>query len=186
MRIVAALLLMLPLAACAGTDNSALSANASVASAGKWRIEPRVDRISGGTAPSSILETVARNTHSVDPHVGVVQLMCFDKKPIIRVAFNIKVGANNTAILEYRFDEKPGRKANGEFLSDHTIFLIDEKADVAKFLDELATSTVLFVRVSSLALGRTTAEFRVTGAPVAIESVYAQCPVSPQQRRKSA
>jgi hypothetical protein len=186
MRIVSVLLLVLPLAACAGNDNSSLSANASAPSVGNWKIEKRVDRISGRNAPSGLLSAPARNSRTLDAHIGLVQLMCFDKNPIVRLAFDLKVGANNTAILEYRFDEKPGRKANGKFLPDHTTFVIDEKPDVSKFLDELGTSSVLFVRVSSLSLGRTTAEFRVPGAPVAIESVYAECPVSPQQRRKSA
>jgi hypothetical protein len=179
-------LLMLPLAACAGGDNASLSTNASAPSAGNWRIHKRVDRISGTPVAAAELTTFVNNSKKQFSHNGILQLLCFDKQPVVRLAFDLRVGANRSAVLEYRFDEKPGRKADGRFLPDYRTFVIDEKAEVAKFLDELGTSKVLFVRISSLSAGRTAAEFRVPGAPVAIEAVYGACPVSPPQRRRSA
>jgi hypothetical protein len=53
--------------------------------------------------------------------------------------------------------------------------LIEDKAEVAQFLDELATANVLDLVISSLAKGRTSAEFRVSGAQAAIEAASASC-----------
>ena len=39
---------------------------------------------------------------------------------------------------------------------------------MAQFVGELATSSVLYVRIRSLNAGRTAAEFKVDGAPAAI------------------
>ena len=48
---------------------------------------------------------------------------------------------------------------------------------MARFLGELATSHVLFLRVTSLSDPRTEVEFQVAGAPAAIETAYANCPL---------
>lgn len=189
---VLAAALSLALCACASRDY-ALSTGASGTGAvapvtGDWKIEPRPDRITGTLSPSAFVVSGARNTHNTFTRPSIVQLMCFDKKPIVRFGFEFRVGSNRSAILEYRFDDKPGRKANAKFLQDYRTAVIEEKADVAQFLDELATSGVLFVRVSSLNAGRTTAEYRVQSAPPAIDAVYAHCPVGTDasRRRKSA
>jgi hypothetical protein len=66
--------------------------------------------------------------------------------------------------------------------------VIEDKADVAQFVSELATSDVLYVRIRSLNAGRTAAEFRLNGAPTAIEAAFTGCPLSTDQppRRRSA
>jgi hypothetical protein len=59
---------------------------------------------------------------------------------------------------------------------------------VAQFVNELATAELLYIRIRSLNSGRSTAEFRLNGAPAAIEAAYAGCPLTAEQknRRKSA
>lgn len=56
--------------------------------------------------------------------------------------------------------------------------LIEEPAEVATFVNELATSKSLYVRLRSMAAQRNSAEFNVEGAPAAIESALAGCPVA--------
>ena len=97
-----------------------------------------------------------------------------------------RIGANRSAILEYRFDDKPGRKAEARFLQDYKTIVIENRAAVTAFVDELASANVLYLRVTSLFAGRTTAEFFVHGAPAAIEAAYADCPPSPPRRRAVA
>ena len=54
--------------------------------------------------------------------------------------------------------------------------------DVAQFVSEMATSNVLYIRIRSFSAGRTAAEFKVDGAPAAIASAYAGCPVKPPEQ----
>jgi hypothetical protein len=103
--------------------------------------------------------------------------MCYEERPIVRFAFDFRVGINKTAFLEYRFDATAGRKANANILPDYKTILIQDGAEVSQFVDALAASGILFVRVSSLSDGRTEAEFRTGGAPVAVETAYAACPL---------
>ena len=47
-------------------------------------------------------------------------------------------------------------------------------------MTDLASSSLLYVRIRSLtATGRTSAEFKVAGAPAAIAAAYAGCPLTP-------
>jgi hypothetical protein len=102
--------------------------------------------------------------------------------------YGFEVGANRSATVEYRFDDRPGRKANVRFMRDRKTFVIEDKADVGKFVEELATANVLYLRVSSHTVGVTNAEYRVAGAPAAIEAAYDACPLKsePAARRRSA
>jgi hypothetical protein len=54
--------------------------------------------------------------------------------------------------------------------------LIEDKAEVVQFVDEFATANVFCVVISSVAKGRTSAEFRVGGPQRAIDAVSANCP----------
>jgi hypothetical protein len=58
--------------------------------------------------------------------------------------------------------------------------------EVAQFVRDLATSRVLYVRIRSLNAPRTSAEFRVDGAPGAIEAGLAGCPVKASSRTADA
>ena len=90
----------------------------------------------------------------------------------------VKIGSNKNATLGYRFDEKPGHEPKARFLADFRTAVLEEKAEVAQFVGELATSNLLYVRIRSLNAGRSTAEFRLNGAPAAIEAAFANCPLS--------
>lgn len=115
-----------------------------------------------------------------------MQLTCFDGKPLVRFAFEFKVGTDPNSTLGYRFDEKPGHdNVAARFLQEYRTVAIEDRAAIATFADELATSGTLIMRVRSLNAGRTTAEFKLDGAPAAIEAAFAGCPLtSPQPAAK--
>ena len=188
MRAVGAIVAALMLSACAAARDPFVS-NASAVPSGNWRIERQVDRITG--IPLSSAFTISKNSsNSLFPyaHPAQLHLLCFKDQPIVRMVFNFKVGSNREATLGYRFDDKPGHEADARFLQDYKTVVIEDKPEVAQFVSELATSDVLYVRIRSLNSGRTTAEFRLNGAPAAIEAGYAGCPLSTDQRprRRSA
>ncbi len=56
--------------------------------------------------------------------------------------------------------------------------VIEDRVAVTTFANELASSNVLVIRIRSLAAGRTTAEFKLDGAPTAIEAAFAGCPLT--------
>jgi hypothetical protein len=57
--------------------------------------------------------------------------------------------------------------------------VIEDRSAVTTFANELSMSNVLVIRIRSLAAGRTTAEFKLDGAPAAIEAAFAGCPLTP-------
>ena len=63
--------------------------------------------------------------------------------------------------------------------------VIEEKAAVAQFIDDLAGASVLYIRIRSLNAGRTTAEFRLDGSAAAVQAAFASCPVTGPQKRTS-
>ena len=184
-RTVPLVILALLLSACAGRDPYV--SNAAAVPSGNWQIDRQVDRITGAPLSSAMLMTNRSSNSAVDfPHPAGLQLTCFKDEPIVRLSFDFKVGSNRNAFLGYRFDDKPGREVDARFLQNFTTVVIEEKADVAQFVSELATSEILYVRIRSLNFGRTTAEFRLNGAPAAIEAGYAGCSLStdkPPRRR---
>jgi hypothetical protein len=146
-------------------------------SAGSWAISQQIDRISGATTTRAHLSafTVSGNRK----HLGLAHmyLQCFDKRPIVRLSYPFRVGANSSAIVEYRFDRHPGRKSNARFMPDFRTIVIDDRAEVTQLADGLASSAILYVRISSLHAESAEAEFRVPGAGVAIDAAYAECPL---------
>ena len=194
---VVAVAASLLLGACATGDAALTTASVPAAapppSPGEWKFERRADRVAGGPTTTAYLLVPSKNTLSAKrrpllPQLASLQLMCFRNEPIVRLHFNYRVGANRSAAVAYRFDEKPRRDANARFLADFRTIVIEKKADVAAFVDELATSNTLFMRVNSLIVGPTSAEFRVQGASAAIEAAFEECPVSadPQRGRPRA
>lgn len=177
-RCAAAIVAALLLDACATRDP--LVSTAGATPSGNWRIERQIDRITGAPISSALLPTSVSSNSAVDyPRPATLQLTCFKDQPLIRLAFDFKVGSNKNSVLGYRFDEKPGREIEARFLQDFHTVVIEEKAEVAQFVNELATSNVLYVRIRSLNAGRSTAEFRLDGAPAAIEAAFAGCPLTP-------
>ena len=156
---------------------------------GNWRIERQIDRITGGPLSSAIVMTTqVANSSVAFPQPAMLQLTCFKRDPIVRFGFGFKVGSTRNSTLGYRFDEKPGHEIDARFLQEAKTVVIEDRAAVAQFVQELATSQSLYVRIRSLNAGRTSAEFRVDGAPAAIAAGLADCPVKagPDRPRTAA
>ena len=194
-RAVVAVAAAFLLSACAtgdaGLTTASVPAAAPPSSPGEWKFERRADRVAGGPTTTAYLLVPSKNTDSARrrpllPQLASLQLMCFRNEPIIRLHFNFRVGANRSAAVAYRFDEKPGRDAKARFLADFRTIVIENKADVAAFADELTASNMLFMRVNSLIVGPTSAEFRVQGAQAAIDEAFAECPLKADPTRGRA
>lgn len=170
------------LGACVKRDP--LVSTAGATAAGNWRIERQADRITGAPLSSALLPTRNSSNSAVAfAQPAMLQLLCFENRPVVRFAFEFKVGSTKNSTLGYRFDEKPGHEPNARILNDFKTAVIEDKAAVAQFVSELAISSVLYVRIRSLNAGRSSAEFRLDGAPAAIEAAYAGCPVAHDQPR---
>jgi hypothetical protein len=153
---------------------------ASAVPSGNWRIERQPDRVTGKPIGSAFLVTrVSSNANVLYTQPASLQLSCFMDQPVVKFNFQNKVGTNLNSFFGYRFDEKPGHEIGARFLADSAAVVIEDKAEVAQFVSELATSNVLYVRTRSLNAARNTAEFKVDGAPAAIEAAFAACPVTP-------
>ncbi|MBV5271920.1 MAG: hypothetical protein JZU55_21010 [Afipia sp.] len=179
MRGVAFVMMAMVLGACATPDPYV--ANPATTTSGNWKIEKHVDRITGVPVPSAMLVIDnASNSFAEYARPASMQLTCFEGKPMVRFAFEFKVGTDPNSIIGYRFDEKPGHdNVAARFLQEYRTVVIEDRAAVAAFANELATSSVLVIRIRSLAAGRTTAEFKLDGAPAAIEAAFAGCPLTP-------
>ena len=112
-----ALALALLTGACATGESALTTAAAPPPDAGLWKFEKRTDPSTGAPMMAAYLNVNAFDSWG---HLrsGVLQLMCFRREPVVRVAFNVKVGSNRSATLAWRFDERTGREATVRFLSD--------------------------------------------------------------------
>jgi len=169
------------LAGCLGRDPYVTSANET--QVGAWRISRQPDRVTGAPLPSAGIATMASNTYSDVPKPGHMQLTCFDGKPLVRFAFEFKIGSDVNTFLGYRFDEKPGRDSipGARFLQEHRTVVIEEMSDVAQFVSDMRGSRVLYVRIRSITEGRTTAEFKLDGSEQALQAAFADCPMTAPQ-----
>jgi hypothetical protein len=180
------LLAVIPALALGACNRDPLVSSAQATPAGNWRIERQLDRITGAPLASALLITRASNSAVAFPQPAMLQLMCFKSQPTVRLSFEFKVGSSKNSVLGYRFDEKPGREIDARFLADFKTVVIEDRAEVARFAAELATSNVLYVRIRSLNAGRSSAEFQLAGAQAAIEAGFAGCPVAPAGARTRA
>ncbi len=156
-----------------------VSTTANTISSGSWKIERQSDRVTGKPVSSAYIDASRASSASQDSQRGArLQLLCFLDKPIAQFMFVDKVGTNQNSFLGYRFDEKPGHEIGARFLQDGKGVAIENAAEVALFVHELATSKVLYVRTRSLNTGRASAEFKVEGADVAIRMAHESCPVA--------
>lgn len=165
----------LGLGACVTRDPSVAPITTA---AGNWKIERQLDRITGAPLPSAQLITdTSSNSLDMQTRPASLQLTCFDNQPLVRFAFAFKVGTEGNTAFGYRFDDRPGHdNVNTRVLSNHTVMVIDNRAEVERFVSELRESRTLVVRIRSLSGPRTTAEFRLDGAPAAVEAAFAGCP----------
>jgi hypothetical protein len=161
---------------------------ASAPEAGNWKIERSFDRIQGKPTGTAYLSARSRNERVKDLglQLGWLQLTCFDNVPVVRLEFNHRIGSNRTSVLSYRFDENPGRDTQARFLQTYKIAVIEDAKEVAQFVDQLRTSSKLYVRVVSHVAGTTTVEFTVKGAPVAIDAAFQNCPIDPASKPRTA
>jgi hypothetical protein len=174
------------LGACA-TGDAALPTGTTAAPPSAWKIRRGFDRIAGHEVTTAFVVARASTTTELFARPVGLQLMCFKGAPIVRFGFDVRVGANRSAAVGYRFDGKAGHETvKARFLPDFRTVIVEDRAEVAAFVDDLATSDVLFMRVSSLYAGATNAEFHVSGAPAALEAAYADCPLAPAQPARHA
>jgi hypothetical protein len=176
LRLVPLSLVVLSLGGCLRDSYVSTS---SIVRSGDWRIERQYDRIANGPISSALLTTMASNSAVAFPQPAQLQLSCFINNPVVSFRFQFKVGTNYNSFIGYRFDEKPGHEIGGHFMASAMTVAIEEPAEVAQFVSELASSDVLYIRIRSFSAGRTTAEFKVAGASAAIASAFATCPVKP-------
>jgi hypothetical protein len=178
LRILRLVLVLPTLALCACALDPYVYGS-KIASVGDWKIERQEDRVTGRPVSSAYVLTRLGSTNStVVPQTISLQLLCFVGKPVVRFAFQAKVGSNINSYLGYRFDDKPGHEIGARFVKDSPTVVIEDPAEVAQFVNELATSKSLYIRLRSLTGQRNSAEFNVEGAPAAIESALAGCPVT--------
>ncbi|CAN5206828.1 hypothetical protein BH10PSE11_BH10PSE11_15640 [soil metagenome] len=129
------------LGACAGRDPYV--AEPATTTSGNWKIEKQVDRVTGVPVPSAMLIiNNASNSFADYAKPASMQLTCFDGKPMVRFAFEFKVGTDPNSTLGYRFDEKPGHdNVAARFLQEYRTVVIEDHAAVAAFANELAVQT---------------------------------------------
>lgn len=168
------LALALPLSGCVTARDPAVTP-AVAKSSGNWRVERQTDRVTGAPMPNAYL--TARSSHTREPYPrGVVlQLTCFKEQPLVRFAFDVRVGSTRNSEFSYRFDAKPGRTADVRVLQDYKTVVIEDGAEVTRVLDQMTKSETLYILIRSLNAGRTSAEFRVEGAEAAIDEALANC-----------
>jgi hypothetical protein len=173
------------LGACSARDPY-VSNTANTVSSGEWKIERQTDRITGNAIASALLMTRNSSHSGVDfAQPAQLQLTCFERNPVVRFTFEFKIGSDKNSALGYRFDDRPGRdNVESRILIGYQVAVIEDKAAVAQFIDELVNSNLLYIRIRSLNAGRTTAEFRVAGAAAAVQTALAECPVTLPQGQK--
>ena len=149
---------------------------AEVASSGDWRISRNVDSVTGAKLANIFLES-SKTSHSglwFAPQAWF-QFGCLKGQPLVHLQFAFQVGSKGDSDVAYRFDQSPKHAVEARFLRGLKIVVIEKNDEVRQFLDELKTANVLYVMINSIAKGSTSAEFRVTGAPAAIEMLRASC-----------
>ncbi|MEI8152758.1 MAG: hypothetical protein WCG92_14300 [Hyphomicrobiales bacterium] len=180
---VIGLVLTLPLAGCM---RDPYVSTTSFVQSGSWQVDRTADRVTGVPISSAGVKTTASNTDEPYPRPASMQLLCFINKPVVSFRFEFKMGIESGSFLGYRFDDKPGHETNARFMAAARTVVIEDDAEVAQFVGELATSNMLYIRIRSFSAGRTTAEFKVDGAPAAIAAAYATCPVKQPEPQRVA
>ena len=154
---------------------------------GDWRIEKQVDRITGAPISNAFLTSrQASNSAAVIAPPAHLQLACFKQQPSVLIAFDFKIGSTRNAELGYRFDDRPGHEPTVRIVDGYQRAFISEPDEVARFVNEMATADMLYVRIRSLNSGRTSAEFHVAQAPAAIAAAYAGCPLNAAARTSAS
>lgn len=170
----AALLWPLLLGACAGDSVHTAAPNKPNTSQRKFEQRP----VSGSQVTTAWLSIRRYNFLSTTFYEGELQFLCFKTRPVIRLAFNLRVGSDKTAALACRFDQNPERYAKAKFFAQEKFIVIDDGKEVADFSNQLQSAQSLFLRVTRLRGGSFTAKFPVHGAQHAIDTAFAECPIA--------
>jgi hypothetical protein len=172
-RVLLAVVVALLLGVCAGR---ALVVTAGAESSGDWQITATVDDAAKTKVFNVKLE--ARKTAHDGlflPPDALLQLVCLKGHPLIHFMFAFQIGSKADSEILYRFDEKPMQPVEARILRGLKIFVIEKRTEVKQFLDGLATANALYIAISSLDKGGTSAEFRVAGAQRGIDLLTAYC-----------
>lgn len=181
------------LGGCVTNSSGTVAANApdgvtqavAAPSTGAWKFD-RSDRIKGAAATKAwMLSSKASGRPGRITRPAGLQLLCFKDTPVVQIKFMYRIGSNTSAALAYRFDERPSVDATARFLQDFQTIVIQDQTAVAQFIDELRTSGKLFVRVNSLIVGQTSAEFQVHDSDAAIDAAFADCPLPTKKLRRA-
>lgn len=143
----------------------------------EWWIVHQVDRVTDAALPSAFVYAKASNSNVEYPRVSSLQLTCMEgKQPLIRLAFDFRIGTEENTMLGYRFDDLPGHQnVTTRVLANKKIVVIDDRETIARFVAELEKSQTLYVRIRSIDGGRTTVEYPVAGAWTAIRAAFTNC-----------
>ncbi|MBS7741438.1 MULTISPECIES: hypothetical protein [unclassified Chelatococcus] len=173
MRVFAAIAGALLLAGCQ-------TAGQSDATVSDWKIEQKQDEISGKvrTNISATTVKVDLTSHS-GIHAAVLGLSCTKGAPSIMVYYDWPVGTTNNAAISYRFDDAPGVDVKNFRMMNLQAVVIDNKAEVSKFLSQLPTARTLYFRVSSPVAGQSNALFGVRGGSMALDALNQECSTGP-------
>lgn len=168
-RFLSTVVLSLLLGMCTGPDSPI--ATAAAEPSGDWQITAKVDD-AAKTKVFNVKVEARKTTHDglFLPPDALLQLVCLKGQPLIHVMFAFQIGSKADSD-----DDKPMQPVEARILRGLKIFVIEEKAEVKQFLDGLATANALYIAISSLDKGGTSAEFRVAGAQRGIDLLSTNC-----------
>ena len=179
MRVLGFLILVMAGLCVGGCARDPFVTNDGETRSGEWYIAHQIDRVTGAELPNSVIFALASNSLVDFPRISSFQLTCLDKKPLVRFAFDFKVGADKDYVVGYRFDDKPGHEnVPSKLLKGQQAFVIEDSAALAQFVSELPGAIKLYVRLRSETLARTSAEYTLEGSGAAIEQAFAKCPMT--------
>jgi hypothetical protein len=178
-KLIAILMLAWATTLLTGCARDAFVETSAHTSQGSWRIARQFDRVTSADLASATTFAEASNTNVVIPKMSSLQLTCFERRPLIRFAFDFKIGSNNNTELGYRFDDKPGVESTpARVLDGRQIIVIEEPFAVAGFVRDLKDARKLYVRIRAISLGRTSVEYDLEGSAAALQAGFAACPVA--------
>lgn len=142
-----------------------------------WWIAHQLDRVSGAELPSAFVYAQASNSNVEYPRVSSLLLTCLERKmPLVRFAFDFRIGTRANTVMGYRFDDFPGHEGvEVRVLRNNRVIVIEDRDAIATFVAELEKAQTLYVRVRSIDGGRTVVEYPVAGAWTAIRAAFANC-----------
>lgn len=144
---------------------------------GEWWIPQQIDRVTGLPLPSAYVFAQASSSNVEYPRVSSLMLTCLEKnEPLVRFAFDFKIGNNRDSVLGYRFDDRPGHEdVASRIVRGNQIMVIENREAIARFVSELPGSKTLYVRIRSLNGGRTAVEYPLEGSAAALRAAFANC-----------